>query len=292
MTTLTDRDLDIFSDFYKHHLLNTNHLASLHCHSEGHKQRLRRRLQKLLQAGYLQRLKTPIDQPRDYILSQRGMNALSNARHFAPRRINNPRSARSYRDHDIALSDFTVSMDLFVRTLAGAELINELELIHRSPRLDVRSHRGWPVSFRHDNERHEIWVKPDRFIAIKFADRPAHQNVRTFAIEIDRGSMPLETVTMQKASILRKLLAYQATHHDKVLREIFGIEHAYTLTLTSGRRRRDNMVALAANTLRSAPVAKSMLFAVQPPTPSVGDTPNLSELTWINGLGEEAALPL
>jgi len=63
MTTLTNRDLDIFTDFYKHSLLNTNHLASLYCHSEEHKQRLRRRLQKLLQAGYLQRLKTPIDQP-------------------------------------------------------------------------------------------------------------------------------------------------------------------------------------------------------------------------------------
>ena len=292
MTTLTDRDYDIFTDFYNHSLLNTNHLASLHCHSEGHKQRLRRRLQKLLQAGYLKRLKTPIDQPCDYVLSQRGMNALSNARHVAPRRMSVPRSARSYRAHDIALSDFTVSMDLFVRSLKGARLVNELELIQRSPRLDVRSHRGWPVSFRYRDERLEHWVKPDRFVAIEFAEKPANRNVRNFAIEIDRGSMPLEASTLHKASILRKLLAYQATHTDKVLSAIFGMEHAYTLFLTTGIRRRNNMVALCRVTLTNRQIAKAMLFAVQPPTPTIGDTPDLSALSWINGLGEDTVLPL
>ena len=292
MTTLTDRDLDIFSDFYSHNLLNTNHLASLYCHSEAHKRRLRRRLLKLLEAGYLQRLKTPVDQPRDYVLSQSGMNALSSARHVAPRRISIPRSARSYRDHDLALSDFTVSMDLFVRSLDGARLVNELELIHRSNRLDVRSHRGWPVSFRYRDEQVEHWVKPDRFIGIEFRDRPANRNGRNFSIEIDRGSMPLQATSLQRASILRKLLAYQATHTDNVLREIFGIEHAYTLFLTGGRRRRDNMVTLAREIVQSDRAASSMLFAVQPPSPSVGDTPDLSALTWLNGRGEEVSLPL
>ena len=292
MTTLTDRDLDIFADFHTHNLLNTNHLAALYCHSEGHKQRLRRRLQKLLQSGYLQRLKTPVDQPRDYVLSQRGMNALASARHVVPRRIVTPRSARSYRDHDTCLSDFTVYLDLAVRALPHARLVNELELISRSPRLDVRAHRGWPVTVtRHGDSRHH-WVKPDRFTAIQFADRPANRNERTFAIEIDRGSMPQTASTLDKASIERKLLALQATSDHDVLREIFGIEHAYTLFLTSGRRRRDNMVSLCRDTVTNHHAAKSMLFAVQPPAPTIGETPDISATAWINGLGEETALPL
>ncbi len=292
MTTLTDRDLDIFSDFNTHNLLNTNHLASLHCHSDAHKQRLRRRLQKLRENDYIHGLKTPIDQPRDYVLAQRGMNALSNARHLPPRRITIPRSTRSYRDHDLCLSDFTVSMDLFVRSLEGARMINELELISRSPRIDVRSHRGWPVSFRYQNERHEHWVKPDRFLAIEFQGRPINRNVRNFAIEIDRGSMPLEASTLQKASIFRKLLSYQATHTDNVLREIFGIDHAYTLFLTPGKRRRDNMVNLVQKVVANEKIAAAMLFTVQPSPPTVAVTPDLSGLTWINGLGKKVGLPL
>ncbi len=292
MTKLTNRDYDIFTDFYKHSLLNTNHLASLHCHSEGHKQRLRRRLQRLLRAGYLTRLKTPIDQPRDYVLSQRGMNALSNARHVPPRRMNIPRSARSYRNHDLALSDFTVSMDLFARSLQGVSLINELKLIHRSPRLDVRAYRGWPVTVRNTAERLEFWVKPDRFLGVEFANRPAGRNARYFAIEIDRGSMPLKAAILTKASIFRKLLAYDATHHNKVLRAIFGIEHAYTLFLTTGRRRRDNMVQLCRDIVTNRQTAKSMLFAVQPASPTIGAIPDLSKQIWINGLGEEIGLPL
>lgn len=292
MTTLTDRDLDLFTDLYTHGLLNTEQIAAIHSPTGTHRRRLQRRLQKLREAELIHYLKTPIDEPREYVLSQRGMNALSNARSFAPRRVSIPRSSRSYRTHDLALSDFTVSIDLYVRSLEQARLIDELSLIHQSPRLDVRSHRGWPVSFTHDGETLEHWVKPDRFLGIKFDDRPANQNARYFAIEIDRGTMPLEASSLNKASILRKLLAYQATHQNDVLREIFVIPHAYILFLTTGKRRRDNMARLAQQIVIDDRAAKAMLFAVQPPAPTVGDTPDLSQLTWINGRGREAALPL
>ncbi len=81
---------------------------------------------------------------------------------------------------------------------------------------------------------------------------------------------------MDKTCIDRKLLAIDATFNDEVLREIFGIDHAYTLFLTVGRRRRDNMVDLTMETLTNKVAAESTLFAVQPPVPAVGDTPDLS----------------
>ena len=104
--------------------------------------------------------------------------------------------------------------------------------------------------------------------------------------------MPLEAATLEKASILRKLLAYQATINDNVLRAIFGMEHAYVLFLASGRRRRDNMVRLAQSAVTNKRAAQAMLFAVQPPAPTLGNTPDLSALSWKNGLGEEARLSL
>ncbi len=60
--------------------------------------------------------------------------------------------------------------------------------------------------------------------------------MRYYAIEIDRGTMPLQASSLHKASIFRKLLAYQATHQDDVLQEHFAIPHAYTLFATIGRR--------------------------------------------------------
>ena len=183
-------------------------------------------------------------------------------------------------------------MDLLVRSLEQARLIDELQLITRSPRLDVRSHRGWPVAINHDGTSLEHWLKPDRFLAIEFAGRPTNRNARYFAIEIDRGTMPLTAPTLHRASILRKLLAYQATHEHELLKEIFAIPHAYTLFVTTGRRRRDNMVDLAREIVTDDRTAATMLFAVQPPAPTVGQYADLSALQWINGRGKEVALPL
>lgn len=146
--------------------------------------------------------------------------------------------------------------------------------------------------FHTTGETLEHWVKPDRFIGIKFHDRPDNQNARYFAIEIDRGTMPLEANNLQKASILRKLLTYQATHQNDVLKDLFVIPHAYTLFLTTGPRRRDNMVKLAQTTVTDDRAAKAMLFAVQPPAPTVCNHIDVSSIGWINGRGEEMRLPL
>ncbi len=289
---LTDRDLDLFTDLYTHGLLNTKQIAAIHSKTETHRRRLQRRLQILRENKLIHYLETPVDEPRDYVLAQRGMNALSNARSFAPKRISIPRSTRSYRNHDRSLSDFTVTIDLHLRSLENANLIDEISLINRSPRLDVRSHRGWPVSFSYNGETLKHWVKPDRFLGIRFIDRPANHDARYCAIEVDRGTMPLGADTLQKASIFRKLLTYQATHLHSVLQELFAISHAYTLFLTTGSRRRDNMISLAQTIVSDDRAAKSMLFATQPPSPIVGSYTDLTSIEWINGRGKEMSFPL
>ena len=116
--------------------------------------------------------------------------------------------------------------------------------------------------------------------------------MRYFAIEIDRGTMPLSATSLRKASIYRKLLAYQATYKDAVLQEHFAIPHAYTLFVTAGRRRRDNMVELARELIADERAAGTMLFTVQPPAPSVGCYADPAAMEWINGRGEEVGLVL
>lgn len=289
---VTPRDLDIFEDLYTHSLLNSDQLAAVHCHSDGHRRRLRRRTQKLSEAGYLIELDRPIDQPKPFMLGQKGMNALSIARDFEPKRISIPRSSRLYRNHNLALSDFTLTMDLHVRSLENAHLIDELSLVYRSQRLDVRSHRGWPVRFTYEGTTHEQWVKPDRFLGVLFSDRPANRNARYYAIEQDCGTMPLEANSLRRASINRKLLAYEATYRDATACATFNIPHLYTLFLAPGPRRKNNMVDLAQRCVTNDTARKSILFAVQPPTPPIGVTPDMASFVWTNVLGEEMSLPL
>jgi len=289
---ITERDVEIFHDLYRHQRLDTNHIAALHCWSEEHKQRLRRRLQVLFQNNFLYRLRTPIDVPKNYMLGQRGMNALAAARAVATRRVGTPKSGRQYREHDLELSDFTVTLDLLVRDLAHARLIDELELMNRATLPEVKKHRGWPVSIRHAGETRDLWVKPDRLLGIQFADRPTGRDTRYYAIELDRGSMPVEASSIDRASILRKLLAYQATIEDGILTQHFAIPHCYVLFVTGSATRRDNMIRLAQELVRGRSVAETMLFTTKPKKPSVGFYDDLRALRWINGRGKEVELVL
>ena len=206
------------------------------------------------------------------------------------RRVNVPRSTRSYREHDVSLSDFTVTLDLFFRDHPTGRMISEVDLINRSPRLDVRAHRGWPVAFSYRGQSVEHWVKPDRFTGAEFSDRPKSRNTRYYAIELDRGTMPLEAASLEKASILRKLLSYETTIADRILEDFFLIPHCHVLFLTIGKRRRGNMVELASRIVGSDRAAEAMFFAVQPQSPSVGFSVDLPSIEWINGLGEAVRL--
>ena len=290
--TITDRDLDIFEDHYRHALLSTDHLTAMHCHSEVHKHKIRGRVRKLRKAGFIKLLPSAINEPNVSVITQPAMNALATHRHFPPKRISIPRSTKQYRSHDLALADFTVTFDLFARSLEGVQMIDELSLVHRSPRFDVRSHRGWPVSFSHEGIRNDHWVKPDRFLGLKFESRPDNQNARYYAIELDHGSMPIKAASMEKASIQRKLLAYQSTYAQKLLQELFAIPYAYVLFVCPSDRRRNNMIAAAQELVTSDKAAQSMLFVTQPKKPSVGDFADLTTLDWIDGTGQSVDLPL
>ena len=289
---ITDRDLDIFENHYIHGLLNTEQLAAIHCHSDVHVNKIRGRMRQLREHGYIKILPSPIDEPNVSVMTQQAMNELASKRHYPPRRISIPRSSKQYRKHDLSLSDFTVTFDLFVRSLEGAEIIDELQLIHRSPRFDVRSHRGWPVSFSHEGLRHDHWLKPDRFLGIEFENRAANQNVRYYAIELDRGTMPIKSASMDKASIQRKFLAYQMTYDEKLLKEHFAIPHAYVLFICHSDRRRNHMIEAAQELISSESAARSMLLATQTKRPSVGEFTDLTNVEWFNGLGKNVSLPL
>ena len=73
---------------------------------------------------------------------------------------------------------------------------------------------------------------------------------------------------------------------------MLAIPFAYTLVVTTGPRRLNNMVKLATEIVSNDQAAQAMLFAVQPPAPRVGGYTDLTELTWINGRGKEVGLPL
>jgi hypothetical protein len=121
-------------------------------------------------------------------LSQAGMRLLTgripglvSRRLPSPRRSGDARQARSLdvaahrnRDHDLELSDFTLCLDHWAaRHAPTTSILDEYALLERATDPRARKERGWPATASHQGETIDLWVKPDRFLGVHFADRPA-----------------------------------------------------------------------------------------------------------------------
>lgn len=290
----TQRDLDIFENLYFHQVMSTDQISVSLCSSMVNLVALRSRLRKLVRGGFINVIRTASDEPNVFVLGQGGMNELSDQRHFLWRRIRTSRSTRTLLDHDKAVTDFTLTMQFSARdNHEPAAVIYERSILERSDNEKMQQHRGWQASFHHPDygSQHNFWVKPDRLFGFRFSHRPANRNERYYVAEIDRGTMDY-VADFTQPSILRKLLAYEATIANGLLKEHFNIPHPYMLFIGKTEARRDRSVELAMKHVVNDDAAKAMLFAAQPPSPSFAGYTHVSDMEWINGLGVRVQYPI
>ena len=57
-----------------------------------------------------------------------------------------------------------------------------------------------------------------------------------FALELDRGTMPVERKTLRQTSFLRKLLSYTFTRDERLYTKHFNMDNFRVLTLTTGKQ--------------------------------------------------------
>ena len=291
---ITERDINFFADLYVHRLMNLRQKGSIHAHSTTHLNTIEQRLTKLCRAGYIAELKVSRGDDPQYMLLQKGMDVLTAERDYPDRTIYFEEPSKLFRDHDLHVTDVTISMALStIRCGEPATLIDQYEIISRAVDADVRANNGWRTSLSHPQHgvKKNFLVKPDKVLGYYFPHRPMNKNVRYYVIEVDRSTMALKD-DLQHASILRKLLAFERTFQDAVLKSHFSIWHPYFLFFTTSIERRNHMASLAQREVVDDDAAKAMLFAVQPPPPSYSSYTKMTDIEWIDGRCVQRCFPM
>ena len=263
--TLTQDDVAILQHVFRHRFVRSDDLYRLFPGRSPDK--VSRRLVRLYRNHYLDRPIAQIDRFREggssamvYGLDASGARYLKEQLNVAIGVANWRARNRSYRreslDHTLAVASFMIDLETACRNHPSIELIRLDEILAGAPEKTRRSPKanGWPVPIRYAGASATVQLVPDAIFGLR-ATHPDGKKVRSFTfVEIDRGTMtiaPAKRVRegegfLHRSSVLRKLLAYAASHELGLHREHLGIPIARVLTLTRNAHRADAIRAAAA----------------------------------------------
>jgi hypothetical protein len=221
-------DLRILEAIYRNRFLSTHHVLAL---VAGSRQRLKKRLRELTDAGYLIRIRNPAPRMQNqgsrailYGISNLAADALDAAGLVPRDRVNwtrrnvevaDPRTGLGIKivPHTIGMSGIMVAVECCVRRSNGAlRLITEQEILATlAPERTRRSRYPftWHVEVRypclfHDDQGEEqvrieprrIGVAPDKIFGIEMRHLPEGRNRLFFFVEYDRNT---SAVTLEDA---------------------------------------------------------------------------------------------
>jgi hypothetical protein len=222
---LTPRDVEILRLVQRHRFLRSHQLSAL---IGGSRQQLLRRLQSLYHHGFVERPLSQIDyyqrggsQSMVYGLSNRGAAHLSRADgHSVPRldwNARNRHTTRLFLEHALMISEIIVALELAACSIPGVRILHHDE----TPK--------WKIPMRGSAL---VTVIPDALFSIEHNDTSI-----LFALEADRGTMPVQSANRLRSSIARKLTAYEASWRGNIFRQRFGASRVQVLTITTSTAR-------------------------------------------------------
>jgi len=210
---LTERDRSILADVERFGLLTSADIEALY--PEGSPQNLRRRLQLLFHAKYLDRPRSPLtegNQPFVYSIGSAGASLLA-AKPFRPPRV--------HFAHRLALARVLASFEASCRKHGSVRMIGWEEILaERVPeeRRRVRDPSRWRVGVPGEGA---VGIAPDAIFGLHYTELPAGRNRSFFFLEVDLASMPVRRKT-KGTSIERKLLGYRETLRKELHTRFFG----------------------------------------------------------------------
>lgn len=242
---LTPRDLDILALVESFRIMSSEQIQAL---TEGSRQGILRRLQKLFHAGFLDRL---LPEMRDgggstkmvYAVTNRGMRELQ----------------KRGRVTEVSKTDWNAAnRDLHSLTVHHTLLISHiravLTLACRSAGISLRFWRdeGPGISDAIEVAGPEGYVRapvaPDAFFGLEDA-----KGRMQFFLEADRGTMTVKR-------FLLKLKAYAAYWEEKRHETRFGIRYFRVLTVTTSPARRHNLSHAAGSLIEVEKIDRMFLF--------------------------------
>lgn len=284
---LTDRDVEIVHQVARHRFLRSTHISQL---LDASHKKICERLTLLYHAGYLDRPRLQLEYhvrgggsaPYVYAMGNQGARLLKECHGVDQTGVDwtrkNRDSSRNFLLHTLAVADFRVTLVVACRARPDLRLIEPDELLQSAPEQTQQDRNpwSWRVRVQFKGQTTEVGVIPDYVFALILSDGRR----RPFVVECDRGTMPIERVSLAQTSILRKFLAYGATHKQKLHTPRFGWKNFRVLVTTTSQERVDNMQALIQ---RTNEIKGSALFLFG--TKSVPTLSDFLTLGWSNSYG-------
>lgn len=243
---VTERDVEIVQAVYRHRLLNSEHIVSL---IEGSDQGIRRRLQLLFHARFLDRPPVqvanfhiaPSPEPMVYALGNKGADLL--AEHLGVPRASidwttkNRKLKEIFFRHTLMVAGIMVAFEVACREAGNMRLIPWEEILAERASEETRREKR-PESWRVKVPgRGEHGITPDAIFGLHYLDRSEGRNRSFFFLEADRGTMPVKRRHLAQTAIYKKLLLYHQTAVQKLHTKRFGMKAFRVLTVTASPER-------------------------------------------------------
>jgi hypothetical protein len=290
---ITDGDLAIVRAIALHRFLRSTQIARIVGRSLD---RTNRRLQFLFHAGYIDRPRAQLDRfsvdgssHMVYALADAGARLLKEYDgQIVPRgeRSSNNRSAmRPFIEHQLVITEFHVALHDATRKAMGIEAITCDELVSAFPAAAKARRNPLKISASIvlDGHRRDVAVIPDALAGLRFADGSR----RCFAVEIDRGTMPVTRTDPNETSFALKMRAYLAAHAAGLHQQYFGWKAFRVLTVTTDDRRIQSMIEALRKMPMPGGLGAALFFFTTQHRLCTADP--LREI-WRNGNGRAVAL--
>ena len=268
---LTERDLKIFRALAAYRYLRSTYL---HAFAGGASEtRFKERLGDLFHEGFIER---PAKQweyanarcvPAVYEIGEGARRVLAEEE-CAGNNARTVLSATAHKQfaHSLMICECLASIELAIQTTPGLRFISWPEILVRVP----ETTRTSPMPFRLPLA--PAPVVPDGIFGIEYTLDAKHV-YRFFAVEADRGTMPVARGDKRRTSLMGKLTAYQEVLARGVHRSHLGIPNLLILILTTSSARMDCALTGAG----SAPWA---LFKAAEPRSLLRPVPGLLSGPW------------
>ncbi len=288
---LTERDVEIVRQVAQHRFLRSTHISQL---LDAPHKKICERLTLLYHAGYLDRPRSQLEYhvrsggsaPYVYALDNQGSRLLKECDGLDQANVDwarkNRDSTRQFLLHPLTVADFRVAIVAACRDHPGLRLIEPDDLLRSTPEHTQQSPNPWTwrVRVQIKGQTAEIGVIPDYVFALLLPDGRR----RPFVVECDRGTMPIERSSIGQTSIIRKLLAYEASRSQVLHTNRFAWTNFRVLISTSNRRRIESISALIN---RTPQLASSPLFLFKINIPVAVD---ILEHKWLSASGTKHSL--
>ena len=285
---VTTRDIALLQNIARFRLASGAQLARL---DGGSAQNVSRALLALFENGYVER---PVAQaasrllhngsrPAIYGLTRKGARLLGEHGHHVQRSlldgIDKERGAGwRFVEHTVSITEFFVQLETAVRARQDVRILDRDEILEDARNSNRERQPRIEATIRLDGGLRRNAVIPDALFGLRFND----EEESYFALEIDRGEMPVERHhDLYRTYYAKKMLTYyEANRQQRYLHDL-GINTLRVATVTTTPERVEQMLEALTNITDGR--GSSMFLFTDERTLAAS---NPLDVQWVSGKGE------